>query len=744
MIDTWFKKDLERIYEKHSIAVFIDESGESEFLLHCIEGEYSIHSTQTEIEELHVKYLIEREQPSLNKHLIYTNTAKNKLKFIREYCETNGCLEIRYLQNYIKDKVHQTLKLNINLPKEEIITAAKVSVGKEQTYWIDLVHKGASEIFDMEKELLPFLHDPKAYTQNIFDDQLKETFYRKVNELLKQEYIEKPAETLANEVVNTMFDGLAHGKCDKTLEQVYFSWLDSISYKSTLSDYLSNYKIPTGLDIWQVSRSHPFQVIDEQWMKEIGVQLSTNDLAPEYLEKIKQRSQSAQAQSMGICFWQDIKVLLEFEEKSIAHLSSLKECITFYTKHFCALDTAIRILYTEFLNRKKLLEPFQEYYKDLLTLFLDKWFKYFSHYQQNQTGTLQRLIDENSCKTAIIVGDGVAYDVAMNVAQKVSRKLKVTNNIILADIPSETENNMSQIYIANGSVEKVQSKREKYLVDQNPDKAIGFVKLDDVSEETFPHQYLICTHKDIDDIGEKLQHKALKYFSESIEFFAEKIEYLIRNGYQKVYLISDHGFVLSGILNEADKITVDFSGKTHKLERYVRSVEKQQDETEFLLGFEKKHEDYSYVYFSTTLNPFKTPGSYGFSHGGLSPQELITPYLCWEQDDYGAASLQIQIGNKADLQNVTGDLYQIKLQAAQGEDDIFTMERKVYLVFFSEEKLVSKSDIMTIKKNEKVSKEYSFDGLTEIEVQLLDEQTKEQLDKVRIKQNKDRDLSGLL
>ncbi|NQU64282.1 MAG: hypothetical protein HQ517_08375 [SAR324 cluster bacterium] len=64
-----------------------------------------------------------------------------------------------------------------------------------------------------------------------------------------------------------------------------------------------------------------------------------------------------------------------------------------------------------------------------------------------------------------------------------------------------------------------------------------------------------------------------------------------------------------------------------------------------------------------------TPGSYGFSHGGLSPQELVTPYLCWEKDDYGAASLQIQISNKADLQNVTGDLYQINLQAGEGDDD---------------------------------------------------------------------------
>lgn len=42
-----------------------------------------------------------------------------------------------------------------------------MSVGKDRTYWMDLSHKGASEIFDLDKELLPFVHDPENYvTEN--------------------------------------------------------------------------------------------------------------------------------------------------------------------------------------------------------------------------------------------------------------------------------------------------------------------------------------------------------------------------------------------------------------------------------------------------------------------------------------------------------------------------------------------------------------------------------------------------
>ena len=366
------------------------------------------------------------------------------------------------------------------------------------------------------------------------------------------------------------------------------------------------------------------------------------------------------------------------------------------------------------------MEPFQEYYKNFVAIFLDKWFKYFGEYNQNQTGILQKIINENDCKIAVIVGDGIAYEIAQNVISKVSKDFKVVNSIILADIPSDTENNMSQIYMANGFVESIQSKREKYLEDQNPDKIISFVKLDEVSEEASAAQYLICTYKDIDDMGEKLQHKALKYFPETESFFAERIELLLKNGYKKVYLITDHGFVLSGLLSESDKISVCFSGQIDKSERYIRTVDKQQVPFSTLIEVEKKYENYNYLYFSTTLNPFKTTGKYGYSHGGLSPQELITPYICWENINTVTSSLSVNFSNKSELQSITGELYQLKLKAGEGSGDLFSAERKVYLIFFSEGKQVSKSDIITIKRNEQIGKDYSFDGLQQVEVQLLD------------------------
>lgn len=741
MFDQWLKQDLDKIYDQHDIAVLVDESQQTQFILTHLPA-VTVYEAHTEIDELHIKYLIEKQKPLPHKALVYTHTPKADLKFIREYCETQGVVEIKYLQNYIKEKVHQTLNLNINLPAEDLIAAAKVSIGKDRTYWMDLSHKGASEIFDLEKELLPFLHDPGSFEQK-YDEQVRETFYRKLNEHLKQDYLPKPVKTLAAEVVKALFDGLLNNQPDKLLMSVYANWLDSRSYKPSFDTYLKAFSLSQQVNIWQISLAHPFKDIDERWLREIGENLSQPDKITQYLGRINERIQNKQANNLGITFWKDVKAILEFDPKNIAYLDSLDQCLTFYTKDFYRLDNAIRNLYTAFLHQKEILEPFQNLYKSHVELFLNKWFKYIGQYKQNQTGILQRIIDENTTKTAVIVGDGVAYEIAQNVVQLVSSDYKAHNQIILADWPSETENNMSQIYMANGAVEKVQQKREQYLQAQNPDKNLGFVYLDKLSEETEPYQYLICTYKDIDDMGEKLQHKALKYFPEAEAFFAKKIEFLLENGYRKVYLITDHGFVLTGILNESEKISVDFSGKTAKSERYIRTADKQNINSAELIEHKKAYGEYEYLYFSSTIHPFKTPGVYGFSHGGLAPQELVTPYICWENTSVEHNTLSVQITNKADLQSVTGELYQIKLQAKATKKDFFSESRKVYLVFMSDGKQISSSDILTLKDKESTSKDYAFDGHSIIDVQLLDAQSKELLDRVQVKKNNDRDLSGL-
>jgi hypothetical protein len=744
MIDKWFMGDLEHIFAKHDVAVFIDESAQAEFLLKCIPEDWQKFHVSNEVEDLHVKYQIEKNRSAKRKTLLYTRVSKNSLKFVREYCETDGCLEISQLQNYIKLKVHQTLNLNINLPKEELISAAKISVGKDKNYWLDLSHKGASEIFDLEKELVIFLHDPDHYAQNRYDKQLCETFFRKVSQLINQDYMPKPAATVADEVARVILDNQIFNKNHQVLDRVYKNWLDSVTHKNSFSRYVDKYALPKKFDHWKVALSHPFEQIDKLWLKEIGQQLSEKEKFPVIIEKISQRDNNPQARALGIVFWKDVKTLLEFDSNDIAYLNSLDEVVEFYISRFQKLDAAIRRLYARFLNDRALIEPFQNLYKEFVSIFLDKWFSYFNDYRENQTGVLQRIIDANDCKVAIIVGDGITYEIAEEISGSVSDDIELNKDFVLADFPSETENNMSRIYIDNGSTEKIHMDRVKYLVNQNSDKELEFADLESVDTDERAAQYLICTHKDFDYMGEKFQHKALKYFPGTIDAIARKINLLLRAGYQKVFLISDHGFVLSGLLCESEKINADIRGVAHKAERFIKADERQTELPDSMIEIKKKHENFNYFYFSTTLNPFKTPGVYGYSHGGLAPQELITPFFCWQVSDQPGSNLVVKFANKSDLSSVAGQIYQVKIQSVKAADNLLNINRKIYLVFFEKGAQINKSDIFTIDSNQTITKEYSFDGSTEVEVQLLDADSRECLDRAIIKRSYDRDLGGLL
>lgn len=744
MIDSWFKKDIQKIVDTHQIAVFIDESKEAGFLFDAIKNDFIVFEVNNELEELKVKYEIEKQRSSNNKFLIYTTTPREQLKFIREYCETNGAVEIKYFQNYIKDKVHKNINLNINLEKEELISAAKVSVGKDQTYWMDLSHKGASEIFDLEKEILPFIDNPKTFVKK-FDAKVEEIFFKKINDLLGQAYIKKPAETLANEVVQFLFEGLLNNTPNPVLLKVYYNWLDSKTYQVSFWNYLKKFKTLDKSDVFSVHPAHPFNTIDNKWLEELGKNITNNSYVINFLSKINERLNCKIASHLNIDYWKDVKQLLEFDVNNISQIASFNEAVNFYINDFYKLDKAIRGIYTHFLNHKEIVEPIQEYYKNFNVIFLDKWFKYIYDYQSNQTGVLNQIINNEIAKTAIIVGDGVSYEFAKEISNAVSNEFKIENKngYLLAGLPSETEHNMSQLYVDSGEVIGKKQERENYLSVSNPDKDIRFIDLDKVNELTTNADYLICSCKDPDKLGETYQQQSLKYFKDVAKLYENKIEQLLKNGYSNVYLLTDHGFVLTGILEDATKIEVDFKGKVSKSERFIRTVEKQNFDENLLIEKEIKYNEFNYCYFAKRSGPFKTPGVYGFSHGGFTPQETIIPFLKWTNNANKTDALTVEIINQKELKEITGNLFSIHIKATSTNTDLFTNERKINLLFFANDTVVKSRENINLTKDTILKVEESFDKLNEYNLVIVDANTKEQLNKTLIKQSSSRDLGGL-
>lgn len=737
MIDKWFLEDIQKSLKNTNRLVFIDEGGNADFLRRLIPSGYILKEANNEIEELKAKYETEKshkDQPVI----FYTNTPQTDLKYLREYCETGSVLEIKYLKNYIQKKVLEHLDLNLSSKQEELIPAAKLSIGKDQTYWMKL-GKGLGDIFDLEKDLVPFFHEPKKYIKK-FDKDVRDQFLQKVNALTGKAFVSKPPETLAKEVVHHLFDSLLKNRPDKLLLNVYHQWLDSRSYSDSFKKYLDKYELPKSIDPWSVHPDHPFAKLDEIALLQLVKKMGDKSYIGSILPKINQRAVNKYAQSLGVDFWQHIKTLLDFDAKNINYLSSSAENIDFYTKYFYKVDRAIRKLYTEFLNNEEIIRPIQEFYESLNSILLDKWFRFLKPYQQNQVGLIQKLIEQNPPKVAIIVGDGVSYEIAKGIEANLSKDFRIKDDFILSNYPSETENNMSNLYVASGEVMKIHKKREAYLV-ENCDQNIRMIQLSDVNESTTA-DYLICTFKDVDSLGEKMQQNALKFYDTTEKDLENKIGVLLKNGFKKVFLVADHGFVLTGLLSESDKIEVQFTGKVTKSERYIRTVEKQNAGDSFV-EMPGVYKEFKHLYFSKATKPFKTPGVYGFSHGGLTPQELITPCFCFESSAK-EEKLEITIQNKSDLKSVTGDLFTLKLKAEKSGDNLFTVQRKCHLLFFSNNKSFYQSDEFILMSGVTFDKEFSFDGKTEIDVILLDAESKEQIDTVSVKKDNARDMGGLL
>lgn len=740
MFDKWFNQDIEKFLSKRNCVVVVDESAHLDLLQKVLPAEYKIFVVKDALEELECKYTIEKHHRH-DKVVVFTPTPKKHLTFIRDYCETCGCVEIRKFENYLTQKVFDELKLNISLTSEELKAAAHHSIGRGPEYWEMLCHKGGERLFDIGTDILPFLNDPDGYCASR-NSEVIAAFFEKINIWLGRDAIEQPPRTLAQEVAAKILGSLLESQPEEKYLDVYSKWMDSKSYEGSLQKYCkevqAQYQV---VELWGVHPAHPFESVDLLWLKDVAKHLADSEYIAAKLPRLHARSMTANGRHWRQGLWGRILQLLEFDTSIIKAISSLDDALAYYTTDAYRVDTAIRVIYEEFWGDHGIIRPFQEFYNELMSPFLFKWFQNFESYRENQKGLLLDRIQTAQGKIAIVVGDGIAFEISQNVIAKVGKGFNVDNQFRCGGIPSETDNNMSLLYRNDGIVEAVHSKREAFLSAQIS-KSIQYVQLDEINYQHTDVDVLICTYKDIDDIAEKLQHKALKFIGTIEDILAEKIQFLLKNGFKEVVLTSDHGFVLTGILTEADKVEVHFHGDVDKSERYIRTAEKQKVAPEYI-EINQDYGNFQYLYFTRNMKPFKTPGKYGYAHGGLAPQELIIPFVTFSSKSSAVQELQVVVANKDQLVGVVGENFSIHLKAADGAGDLFSAERKVQLLFIDKGKQFYKSDIVTIKAGELIKKDYSFEGRRDIDVIVIDSSTKQTLTKVSVSQTVARDLGGL-
>lgn len=746
MTDNWIIQDIEKQIAHRNRVVIIDPSGECAYLLPYIEKQhYTILKTETSNkeewqrikEELMLRYEAESKHKA-EKVVFYVTRPKTELSFLFDYCFTNGCVDLSNPVEWLRKKLFTSTGHQITLENPMLLTAAKLGIGKDLAWWKKIL-QNLEELVSIEDELIPFLSTPESFFKDKEAD-VKRLFEEKLFELIGQTYRKVPAKTLATEVVNHLFSSLLNNAITTELLSIYHKWLDSHTYSKALQSYIDTYKIDPQLNIWNVHPDHCFAAIDIKQLQQITANFRDKVFVKEKLQKLHNRIKSRKAANFVPQWWADVVTLFEFDNKPLAHCNSLEKVTSFYTTDFHKADRAIRNIYASFLQDEEIVRPLQEHYESLNHELLQHWFDYSSQYQPNQQGFLPQLIAQSKPGTAIIVGDGVRYEIAAFIASQLQQKCKFSLDVMLADMPSETEHNMSALYVGNNEVLPVHKDREKKL-SESTGKEITYMNLEAL-HYGIKADYLLLTYKDIDSAGEKLQMGAIKLFNEFENVLTEKIELLLKMGYHQVHLVTDHGFVLTGLLDEADKIDPIVTGKKDVSERFIRTTEKQSG-TDWI-SFEKTYGEFKYVYAAKSHRPFKSKGVYGFSHGGFTPQEIIIPNFVFSKDAPTTKGLEVNITNKKELSEVTGELLGLKIQATAKADDLFSASRKIQVLLYANNITYSSSNIITIEPGATQSFDFSFGGHNEIIAVVVDASSQEQIDSVKIKKSNARDLGGLI
>lgn len=747
MTDTWFLQDIEHQLKSRKRVVISDPRGQCGFLLSLLENKgYTILKTDSELterwqtvkEELFLRHEAETRYKN-DEVVFYVTREQSKLSFLMDYCFTHGFLDLSNPTEWLKKKIFANTGLQVQQESSLLWVIAKEGIGKDINWWKRII-QGLQDPIGLDEKLIPFLNDPEAFSSTL-DKDIRQLFEIKVfGEILGQPYMAKPPKTIADEVVKRLFDGLVYNDIPAILLNLYYRWADSEIYGASLEEYIAKYKMDDMANPWSAHPDHCFQALDQKGLTQLSSNLRDKVYIAEKLTKIKIRANALKVKRFVPSWWNEVIILLECDTKPLTGCNSLYKVIDFYTGHFARVDRAIRNLYAAFLQEKDTIRPLQEYYENLNHELLQQWFNNIDEYKTNQQGYLVNLLKGAKPPVAVIVGDGLRFEIADYVASSLEKQFKVDKQVMLADLPSETEHNMSALYVGNNEVLPIQSDREKRLTEATG-KDIVYLNLEALHYGV-KAEYLVLTYKDIDSTGEKLQHGAIKLFEEFERVLKEKITLLLNMGFTEVHLVTDHGFVLTGLLDEADKIEPTIKGKNKISERYIRSVEKQ--DSDDLIGVEEPNGEYNYVYMSRNHRPFKSKGVYGFSHGGFTPQEVIIPKFIFRKEKPATSGLEVKITNKAELAEVTGENFGIKLQGISKASDLFALNRKVQVLLYAGGKNYTSSSILNIDSGKTESLEFSFQGNSEVQAAVVDASTQEQLDTIIIKKSNARDMGGLI
>ncbi len=739
MIEKWLRAEIDKKIKNSKRIIILDEASEWGFLVDAactglclLKRGSDSQRWKLKQEELFLRYDAEKNHKD-SEVAVYIQGALEINSFLVDYAKTGGCIELS--TEWVREALLKETSLQVSLSDEELYTACHVGVGKDLNWWKRIIQR-IEDILSLEEDILRFMDDPNGFMERQ-TSVVQKLYLQEFCRLLGQPLQEKPFDTFANEISRHIFEGMMKGDIGKREYAIYCKWIDSHEHEASLKKYLGMFKIPENIKISKVHDNHCFEEVDRKNLAELVEDINNPKIVGSILERMNRRIKYRKGNPYIADWWPDVLDIMKFSV--VCKGMDMDDISNYYISQFAAIDQSMRRIFAYLKASENLVRPLQEHYERLNQEFLKIWFAHCGEYKENQKGYLVSLLKYSTEKIAVIVGDGVRYEVADSVASQLDSWIKTDRKFMYAGLPSDTEHNMSALYTMEGKVIAEKSERERIL-SRETGKEISYMQLEDVNEAT-DGDILVLTFRDIDDAGEKMQQGMLRIAGEFEDILVEKIQLLLHIGYKEVHLVADHGFVLTGILDEADKIpTDDISGEKKVSERYIRSVEAQN--TDKYISLYEPYGEYNYVNFAKSSRPFSSTGKYGYAHGGLAPQEVVIPNFVFTYER--ANQLAITIVNKEELREVAGDVVCVRISSGDEAVDVLSFQRRVRIVMYSDGREIDKSSILTLRPGQQERVELAMNGVDEAVTVVMDEDTKDQLDKAVASKLQMRDLGGLL
>ena len=673
MIEQWFRQDIESHLDRAKRVVVCDAKGEGAFLLPILKQEITVLTAGNHLDELTCRYKAEKyyaESPVV----FYSMMPKQEISFLLEYAQIDGLVDLTNIEQYIQKHLFTASGINATISKAELILAAKLGIGKDLNWWKG-VATGIIKPFDINESLQTFVCAPDEYAATL-DTSVRKLFVEQLYKMIAKPQVKQTNVMMAQETMNAIFDGLAMNNLSKELLNIYYTLTDKSSARKIMDEYLSVYTLPSNISPLAAHEDHPFEELDREVTILLSKAIENDTDISAALHYINKRISSKYAQSYKAHWLKDLSALFEYDATAFNKVSSLSDFVEQYKLVFAKVDNAMRKIYVAWLNKPDILRPIQYYYEQLAKPMFDRWYSLVKEYKPSQKNLVVEALQQKG-RVAVIVGDGLRLEIALEMADELKKikEIDFDDKTAFALLPSVTENGMSALYGCNNMEISAQT-RFNTLKAQIPETTI--MALDSLNEYVTAEK-LVLTFGDIDQVGEKKQLAGLKDISNYTPQVCGVIKQLLAMGYGKVYVTADHGFVITGLLDEADKVPVPSAVDIKVGERFILSNDKIGGQ--HLIERMDKFGNYVYQYYAETDKPFVSRGAYGYAHGGLSPQECIIPMFCFSKE-VTQDGCNVYISNKSDLQAVTGSYFTIKIVAEGDPSLLFSSERKIKLQLF--------------------------------------------------------------